>query len=73
MKVRVIKVKVASNVKTRPFDVANYLRTPEEQAEYLNAWLQESSEDAAGFPRALGAVARACGMSKVARASGLSR
>ncbi len=73
MKVRVIKVKVASNVKTRPFDVANYLRTPEEQAEYLNAWLQESSEDAAGFARALGAVARACGMSKVARASGLSR
>ena len=73
MKARVIKVKVASTVKTRPFDVANYLRTPKEQAEYLNAWLQESPEDTAGFARALGDVARARGMSKVARASGLSR
>jgi hypothetical protein len=33
--------------------VANDLRTPEEQAEYLNAWLQESAEDTAGFARAL--------------------
>ena len=73
MKARVTKVKVPSTVRTRPFDVANYPRTPEEQAEYLNAWLQESPEDTAGFARALGDVARARGMSKVARASGLSR
>ena len=73
MKARVIKAKVSSTVKTSPFDVANYLRTPKEQAEYLNAWLQESPEDTAGFARALGDVARARGMSEIARASGLSR
>jgi probable addiction module antidote protein len=70
-----MKVAKAAKAATRtaPFDVASYLRTPEEQAEYLNAWLEEAPEDAAGFARALGDVARARGMSQVARDSGLSR
>lgn len=59
--------------KTTPFDVAAHLRTPEERAAYLDAWLAEAPEDAAGIAQALGDIARAKGMSQVARASGLSR
>ena len=59
--------------KTRAFDVVNYLRTPAEQAAYLNAWLEDAPEDVAGFARALGDVARARGMTKVAHDAGLSR
>jgi len=42
-------------------------------AAYLEAWLVEAPDDTAGIARALGDIARACGMSKVARATGLSR
>lgn len=58
---------------TVPYDVAQQLRTPEEMAAYLDAWLTEAPEDAAGIARALGDIARAKGMSQVARDSGLSR
>ena len=59
--------------RTHPFVVAEHLRTPEEVAAYLDAWLEEAPDDAAGIARALGDIARARGMSQVARASGLSR
>ena len=59
--------------KTVPYDVADQLRTPEEMAAYLDAWLTEVPDDAAGIARALGDIARAQGMAKVARASGLGR
>lgn len=62
-----------TTIGTEPFDMADYLRTPEDQAEYLNAWLEQSPEDMEGFARALGDVARARGMSKIARDTGLSR
>lgn len=61
------------SVKTTPYDVAEHLRTPAEMAAYLDAWLQESPDDAAGIARALGDIARAKGMSRVARDAGLSR
>jgi probable addiction module antidote protein len=59
--------------KTVPYDVAEQLRTPEEMAAYLDAWLSEAPEDIGGIARALGDIARAKGMSQVARDSGLSR
>jgi probable addiction module antidote protein len=59
--------------KTVAYDVADQLRTPEEMAAYLDAWLEEAPEDAAGIARALGDIARAKGMSQVARDAGLSR
>ncbi len=59
--------------KTVRYDVAEQLRTPEEMAAYLDAWLTEEPDDAAGIARALGDIARAKGMTQVARASGLSR
>ena len=59
--------------KTVPYDVAEQLRTPEEMAAYLDAWLEEAPDDAAGIARALGDITRAKGMSQVARDAGLSR
>ena len=59
--------------KTAPYDVAEHLRTAEEMAAYLDAWLDEAPDDAAGIARALGDIARARGMTQVAKDSGLSR
>jgi probable addiction module antidote protein len=59
--------------KTIADDVSAQLRTPEERAAYLDAWLVEAPEDAAGIARALGDIARAKGMTRVARDAGLSR
>jgi probable addiction module antidote protein len=59
--------------KTTPYDVAEHLRTPEEMAAYLDAWLEEAPEDAAGIAKALGSIARARGMTQVAKDAGLSR
>lgn len=55
------------------YDVSEQLRTQEEMAAYLDAWLEEAPEDAKGIARALGDIARAKGMSQVARDAGLSR
>jgi probable addiction module antidote protein len=62
-----------SRTKTGAYDVSEQLRTPEEVAAYLDAWLAEAPEDAAGIARALGDIARAKGMTQVARDTGLSR
>jgi len=59
--------------KTTPYDVAEYLRTPEDIAAYLDAWLSEAPDDVAGIARALGDIARARGMTQVAKDAGLSR
>ena len=69
--------KKASRAKTRtktvPYDVAEQLNSPEEMAAYLDAWLDEYPDDAAGIARALGQIARAKGMAQIARDTGLSR
>ncbi len=62
-----------TKTKTVPYDVADQLRTPEEMAAYLDAWLAEATDDAPGIARALGDIARAKGMTQVARDAGLSR
>jgi probable addiction module antidote protein len=65
--------KSTAKTKTVAYDVAEQLRTPEEVAAYLDAWLAEAPDDAAGIARALGDIARARGMTQVARDAGLSR
>lgn len=55
------------------YDVAEHLRTPEEMAAYLEACLEEANGDAAFVAKALGDIARAKGMSQVARDAGVSR
>jgi len=66
-------VKKVTKTKTIPYDVAEQLRTPEEMAAYLDAWLEEAPDDPSGIARALGDIARAKGMSQVAKEAGLSR
>ena len=63
----------SAKTKTVPYDVADQLRTPKEMAAYLDAWLAEAPDDAPGIARALGDIARAKGMTHVAREAGLSR
>ena len=50
--------------KTAPFDVADYLTTPEDCTAYLDACIEESNGDAAFIAKALGDIARAKGMSR---------
>jgi probable addiction module antidote protein len=58
---------------TTRYDVAEHLRTQEEMAAYLEACLEEANGDASFIAKALGDIARAKGMSQVARDAGLSR
>ena len=58
---------------TTKYDVSEHLRTPEEMAAYLEACIEESDGDTAFIAKALGDIARAKGMSQVARDAGLSR
>jgi probable addiction module antidote protein len=58
---------------TTRYDVAEHLRTQEEMAAYLEACLEEAEGDAAFIAKALGDIARAKGMTQVARDAGLSR
>lgn len=58
---------------TSRYDVAEHLRTPEEMAAYLEASMEEANGDAAFIAKALGDIARAQGMTQVARDAGLSR
>ena len=62
-----------SKTVTTRYDVAEHLRTPEEMAAYLQACLEEADGDAAFIAKAIGDIARAKGMSQVARDAGLSR
>ena len=73
MKKTIRKTGNRKKTRTFPYDVAAQLRTPVEMAAYLDAWLVEAPEDVAGIARALGDIARAKGMSRVAREAGLSR
>ena len=59
------------SLKTRPFDPAKYLDNDEAIAEYLTDALETG--DPAFVSDALGVVARARGMSDVARTAGMSR
>ncbi len=58
---------------TSKYDVAEHLRTPLEMAAYLEACIEEADGDTAFIAKALGDIARAKGMTEIARDSGLSR
>ena len=55
---------------TTKYDVSEHLRNPEEMAAYLEACIEEANGDAAFIAKALGDIARAKGMSQVARDAG---
>ncbi len=60
-----------AKVGTKPWDVADYLKTPRDIAGYLQAVLED--DDPALVAAALGDIARAKGMTEVARAAGSGR
>lgn len=60
-------------IKLRKWDSAEHLKTDEDMALYLEACLEEAGDDAAFIAKALGTIARAKGMSQLARETGLGR
>ncbi len=58
-------------IETTPFDAAKYLDTPESQAELVSDALE--SGDATYLAHALGVVARARGMTEIAKKTGVTR
>lgn len=64
-----------SQVKLRPYDVVNYLRDDEDMVAYLEEALEavQDDDDPRLLAMALGNIARAKGMSALARDTGLSR
>ena len=60
-------------LQSKPFDVADYLDSPELMAAYLEAAIDESGGDPAVIAKALGDIARAQGMSRIAGSTGMSR
>ncbi len=67
------KAKALTPLETFPYDVVDFLRTRREIQAYLDASFIEDPEDAESFSHALGDVARAVGMTEVARRTGLGR
>ncbi len=58
-------------VETRPFNIQNYLKTPEDRAAYLDAILENG--DPSLIVAGLGEIARSVGVSEFACRAGLSR
>ena len=63
--------KARDKTKTIPWDSAEYLKTDEDIASYLEAVFDDG--DPALISHALGVVARAKGMTQIAHAAGLGR
>lgn len=56
------------------YDSADYLKTPEDVAEYLIAAFEEAGDDAAYMAHVIGVAARAHGgMTRLARETGMTR
>lgn len=58
-------------MRTSKFDIADYLDNKKMIAQYLNTVLEEGSEDQ--IVTAIGHIAKAIGMSKIAEETGMSR
>jgi probable addiction module antidote protein len=61
------------NVTFSRWDPVDYLKTEEDMAGYLQACLEEAPDDPALVAAALGDIARARGMVRVAKETGLTR
>ncbi|NYE23472.1 addiction module antidote protein [Pigmentiphaga litoralis] len=60
-------------LKLRKWDSAEYLKTDDDMVSYLQACMDEAGDDAAFIAKALGNIARAKGMSQLAKDTGLGR
>jgi probable addiction module antidote protein len=63
----------SKKIKTTHWDSASHLKTEGDMALYLEAMIEESDGDPASIAVALGEIARAKGMSQIARETGLGR
>ena len=59
--------------KLRKWDSAEHLKSDEDMVLYLEACLEEAGDDAAFIAKALGTIARAKGMTQLAKDTGLGR
>lgn len=55
------------------YDTADYLKTEEDMVAYLEACMEEAGDDPAYIAAALGNIARAHGMMRLAKETGLTR
>ncbi|MBX3694211.1 MAG: putative addiction module antidote protein [Steroidobacteraceae bacterium] len=55
------------------YDTADYLKTEEDMVAYLEACMEEAGDDPAYVAVALGNIARAHGMMRLAKETGLTR
>jgi probable addiction module antidote protein len=62
-----------NKLKTNRWDSAEHLKTDEDMVAYIDACLEEAGDDAAFIAHALGIVARAKGMTQLAKDTGLGR
>jgi probable addiction module antidote protein len=60
-------------IKLNKWDSAKYLKTEEDIADYFAICLEEGGDDAAFIAHALGVIARARGMTQLAKDTGLGR
>ena len=60
-------------LKLRKWDVVEELKTSEDMALYLEAAMAEAGDDAAFIAKVLGDIARARGMTQLARETGIGR
>jgi probable addiction module antidote protein len=65
------KIKKIREMETSKFDIADYLDSNEMIAEYLNTVLEEGND--ADMITAIGHIAKAIGMTKIAEETGMSR
>jgi len=61
------------SIKLRKWDTVEYLKTDEDMVMYLQACMDEAGDDAAFIAAALGDIARAKGMTQLAKDTGLGR
>ena len=60
-------------MKLKKWDSAEHLKTDEDMVAYFEACLEEAGDDPRFLAKALGIIARARGMSQLARDTGISR
>lgn len=60
-------------IKLRKWDIVEHLKTEEDMVMYLQACMDEAGDDAAFIAAALGDIARAKGMTQLAKDTGLGR
>ncbi|MDR1275424.1 MAG: putative addiction module antidote protein [Candidatus Accumulibacter sp.] len=60
-------------IKTRRWDIQEHLKTEEDMRRFLEACFEEAGDDPAFLAKAFGEIARARGMTALARETGLHR